>query len=237
LRQRAAAVCILLSTALALAGCGESAGPPDAGDGAPVVPPGPPPERDLDIHVFVCDEGARYAVAIGEEAALLLLPDGARRLPHVRSASGARYAADDGTEFWNKGDEAMVIVDGVERRGCRSDPMAAVWESARVRGVDYRAVGNEPGWHLEVVDGGRTRFVGDYGELVVEFDTPPPADGGAAGAIDYVWREGDRQMTIRLRREPCSDTMVDVDYPLRARVEFDGRVFEGCGRALADGEL
>ena len=35
-------------TCVALAGCGESAGPPDAGDDASAVPPGPPPERDLD---------------------------------------------------------------------------------------------------------------------------------------------------------------------------------------------
>jgi putative lipoprotein len=236
LRHPAAAACCLAALGLTLAGCGDSSRPPPADARTPAAAPEPPPDRDLDIHVFVCEDGTQYAVAFGEEAALLLLPEGARRLPHVRSASGARFASDDGTELWNKGDEAMVSVDGVERRGCRSDPAAASWESARVRGVDYRAVGNEPGWHLEIVNGGRTRFVGDYGELVLEFDTPTPADGGGPGAVDYLWREGDRGVTIRLRREPCRDTMAGVGYPLRVRVEVDGRIFEGCGRALADGE-
>jgi uncharacterized membrane protein/membrane-bound inhibitor of C-type lysozyme len=223
---------------LALAACGDSSGPPPSEPpetAAPEEQVAPhPPERDLDVNVYACDDGTSYTVAIGPEAALLLLPDGARRLPHVRSASGARYASDDGTEFWNKGEEAMLLIDGVQLAGCRSDAMAAVWETARVRGVDYRAVGNEPGWHLEIVDGGVSRFVGDYGELVIEFDTPPAVDGGGPGSVDYFWQDGERRIEVRLRPEDCRDTMVDVTYPLRARVKVDDRVFDGCARALGD---
>jgi len=237
LNGRAAAFVLWPVVGLALAACGDSSRPPSAeapGAAAEKVDDTPPPERDLDVNVYACDDGTSYTVAIGPEAALLLLPDGARRLPHVRSASGARFASEDGTEFWNKGEEAMLVIDGVRRAGCRSDAMAAVWESARVRGVDYRAVGNEPGWHLEIVNGGRSRFVGDYGQLVIEFDTPPPMDGGGPGAVDYVRQEDRRRIEVQLRREDCNDTMVDVTYPLRARVKVDDRVFDGCARALGD---
>ena len=230
-RRRGLAVALSI-----LAGCGEPPAPPPAPEPAPAPAPAPaaPPGRDLDVFVYDCEDGTRYTVAVGPEAALLLLPDGARRLPHAPSASGARYAGDDGTVFWSKGQEAMIEVDGRARPGCRSNTMAAVWESARIRGIDYRAVGNEPGWHLEIVDGGQTRFTGDYGELVVEFATPPAADGGGPGAVDYDWSDGTQTVRIRLRREDCADTMADVRYPLRARVEVDGRIFEGCGRALGD---
>ena len=70
--------------------------------------------------------------------------------------------------------DPLLVVDGVEHAGCVRDTVAAVWEDARIRGVDYRAVGNEPGWHLEIVENGRTVFVGDYGATQLEFATPVP---------------------------------------------------------------
>ena len=39
------------------------------------------------------------------------LPDGTVTLPQTPSGSGARYS-DETTTFWNKGDEAMVEVNG-----------------------------------------------------------------------------------------------------------------------------
>lgn len=39
------------------------------------------------------------------------LPDGTVALPQVESASGARYG-DGTTTFWNKGNEALVEVNG-----------------------------------------------------------------------------------------------------------------------------
>lgn len=227
-----------LPLALAVGACSEPAAPPPTAEVAPAPPPPPPAEpvseREFEVYVYACPDGTRYTVAVGEEASLLLLPDGARRLPHVPAASGARYESEDGTLYWSKGREALLTIDGVEHAGCLSDATAAVWESARVRGVDYRAVGNEPGWSLEIVDGGRGRFETDDGEWAIEFDTPPPVDGGGPGAIDYVVTGGPRTLRILLRREPCHDPRADVAYPLRVRVETDGRIYEGCGQALGN---
>ena len=38
-------------------------------------------------------------------------PFGERALPAQAAASGARYADDKGTEFWNKGEEAHLKLD------------------------------------------------------------------------------------------------------------------------------
>ncbi len=36
---------------------------------------------------------------------------------------------------------------------CTYDRRASIWEHAKLSGVDFRAVGNEPGWVLEVREG------------------------------------------------------------------------------------
>ena len=217
--------------ALTAAGCDREAAapvPPEA-PAAAVEPE--PARRDFDVFVYDCGEGARFTVLIDEDAALLLLPDSARRLRHEPAASGARYAQGDDL-FWSKGDEALLVVDGVEHAGCVRDTVAAVWEDARIRGVDYRAVGNEPGWHLEIVEGGRTVFVGDYGATRLEFATPAPRRTDD-GARVFAWQDGAERFEATLREARCQDTMADLSYALTVTVEWNGRTLAGCGQALA----
>ncbi len=210
-------------------------------DRAPAPEAGPPPDpepsetaipqRDMDPLVYVCPDGTRYTVLIDDEAALLLLPDRARRLAHVPAASGARYAEGEDV-FWSKGEEALFIVDGTQYAGCVNDRMAAIWEAARIRGVDYRAVGNEPGWHVEIERQGVTRYVGDYGSTTIEFPTPAPQRDEAAGTVRYAGSGDGKDIAITLETRRCQDTMVDVEYPLTVTVDVDGRRLRGCGRAL-----
>ena len=193
------------------------------------------PQAQIDpgmaVSVYECADGYRFTVAVGPDSALLLLPAGPVRLPKARTASGARYQ-NEGVEFWSKGEEALLRRDEVEHRACLSDRPAAIREGARLRGVDYRAMGNEPGWHLEITDGGTSRYVGDYGTTVIEYPTPLPGAGRGGGEITYVWADDVFRIAISLLPEPCQDTMADVDYPWTASVDVNGRKFNGCAWAL-----
>jgi membrane-bound inhibitor of C-type lysozyme/uncharacterized membrane protein len=220
----AAAVAALTAT-----GCGREEPAPPAAETPAAVEPSPT-RRDLDVFVYDCGDGHRYTVLIDDDAALLLLPDSARRLPHEPAASGARYS--DGEDlFWSKGTEALLIVDGVEHAGCVRNTVAAVWEDARIRGVDYRAVGNEPGWHLEIVESGQTVFVGDFGATRLEFATPSPTRDDD-GSLHFGWREGTERFEATLREARCQDTMADIAYALTVTVEWNDRKLSGCGQAL-----
>jgi membrane-bound inhibitor of C-type lysozyme len=46
-------------------------------------------------------------------------------LPLVASGSGARYADEQGNEFWSKGDDAMFTIAGQPIRNCSSSPPPA----------------------------------------------------------------------------------------------------------------
>ena len=219
--------------ALTAAGCDreDSAPAPSEPTASPIPVEPPPTRRDHEVLVYDCGDGARFTVLIDEDAALLLLPDSARRLRHEPAASGARYAHGDDL-FWSKGDEALLVVDGIEHAGCVSNTVAAVWEDARIRGVDYRAVGNEPGWHLEIVEGGQTVFVGDFGATRLEFATPA-ARRNNEGSRHFAWRNGAERFEATLREARCQDTMADISYALTVTVEWNGRTLAGCGQALA----
>ena len=63
---------------------------------------------------FDCGEaGIAVARFLGPETLEFTLGDRSGVLQRVRTASGARYVGDD-LDFWNKGDEALLSVDGVQ---------------------------------------------------------------------------------------------------------------------------
>jgi heat shock protein HslJ len=65
---------------------------------------------------FHCGDATRIAIEFDDPDALTLtLPDGKHVLLRDASASGAKYAG-DGILFWNKGEEAMLDIGGVEHR-------------------------------------------------------------------------------------------------------------------------
>ena len=67
--------------------------------------------------VFDCG-GYAFTVRFEDESARLTLPDRTLVLPRAIAASGARYT-DGVVTFWNKGDEALLELDGTTREGCR----------------------------------------------------------------------------------------------------------------------
>ncbi len=115
---------------------------------------------------------------------------------------------------------------------CDHDHRASIWEHAKLNGVSFRAVGNEPGWVLEIRAGERLDLSYDYGqsELTVPITTRQPGIDGRVTI--YSGSAGGQTMKVSLSGEGCSDTMSDETFPTRVQVELDGRTFSGCGRPL-----
>jgi len=65
------------------------------------------------------------------------LPGREVKLKRAVSGSGARYES-DGVEFWNKGDDAMIRVDGKETT-CRVDP--AMSGAKKLKALKKRLLG------------------------------------------------------------------------------------------------
>lgn len=225
---------LFISAAALLSVACVSSSPPsgdDQGAQAPVVEKTDPSTAKT-VHAYDC-EGKLYVVAEFRpetDDVWLFLPEKSGALPHVRSASGAKY--DDGeTIFWTKDHEALLdIGDGVER-SCIENRRRSVIESAKLRGNDYWGTGNEPGWTLEVGPE-RIVFVTDYGQSRSEFPTPDPVTDPASRVTTWSSAAGGHELVLTVRGERCADTMSDETFESRVEVRLDDRVYAGCGQAL-----
>ena len=86
---------------------------------------------------------------------------------------------------------------------------------------NYRAIGTEPFWDLEI---GRDLVFTDRGNNVsVRQPTPRPING-TAGEIYRTQR-----LEVNIVHSQCSDGMSDRTYPDTVQVHVDGRLYRGCG--------
>jgi uncharacterized membrane protein len=104
------------------------------------------------------------------------------------------------------------------------------WEDARSRGIDVRALGNEPGWFLEIDNEKWMRLLYAYGER--QATTPVPKPIVADGATIYEAEGGGHSLRAQFAESRCNDGMSDQEYPLTVTVTIDGVDLHGCGRRL-----
>lgn len=150
-------------------------------------------------------------------------------LSQVRSASGTRYEEGD-VMFWQKGD-SVLFEDGKQRfSDCQLNPARAPWEDARRRGVDFRAVGNEPGWNLELQQGRHLLFVGNYGSERVLLPAPEQQMAGPTRVFQAVSDSHD--LRLEITDEVCTDSMKGDSFPAQVLVHLNGKTYWGCGRDL-----
>jgi uncharacterized membrane protein len=227
LRMTIRKLLMLVATTSSIAACSLSvAGQADA---LPMLPQTPGQTT-----VYDCQSNAgefAFTTRTGPGELAVWLPPRFERpymvLGQVRAASGAKYEG-DGVLVWIKGTVSMLTVDGEEIRDCSEDRYASIWEHAKLSGVDFRAVGNEPAWVLEIRDAESIRFLYDYGQSELDESIPEPEVDTANRRARYVTES----MEVTLEGVICQDTMADHSYEARVTVILGDREFHGCGRAL-----
>lgn len=188
-----------------------------------------PDERPLGRTLVYECTGTEFIARVGPGEMALWLEDRYLVLSQVRSASGVKYQ-EGGVLFWSRGEEALLEIDGIRYPGCRLNPARAPWEDARRRGVDFRAVGNEPGWHLEIRSGQHLLWVGDYGASRTLLSDPQLLQ--EQGRRQYRAGEGDETVEVTITEQFCVDTMKGEEFPATVTVNLGGRSYQGCGRDL-----
>lgn len=220
--------------ALSLAGGACASGSPVPTAESPASAAAASDSRSGRASVYACED-FDFSTQTEPEQAHLWLPlrfgHAYLRLPRVPTASGAKYAAGD-VMLWTKGQEALLEIDGETFAGCIRDPRRSVWEDAKLRGVDFRAVGNEPGWHLEITRGERMRLVTDYGALEVSVPTPEPVVDPDSSRAIYDGFASSRPLRVVLEAKPCADTMSGERFPTSVVVSLGDEAWRGCGRPL-----
>ena len=196
---------------------------------APVAEPAAPAAAQPIVAAFRCGDlllGATFDNVAGDVT--LSINGSRRRLPQAPSASGARYADAAGNEFWNKGDGATLTLDGASHECSRTDQVSP-WDAARARGVVFRAVGNEPGWLVEVEGGDAPvlRAQLDMGARTVEAaPVARSAEGFSGAAADGT------AIVLKATADGCVDGMSGQSFPASVELAVGGERFRGCGAFL-----
>ena len=207
-----------------------AAAPPPA---AAATPDAAPDGDVLLAYVWQCDGGLtlRMKNLLRDNAVSVELHEGARKLPQVESASGAKYS-DGSITFWNKGEAATWERTGTSAVDCRLDRFQSLLADARERGVVFRGTGNEPGWHAEIGRDGHLLFVNKYGQERHEFARSRLDDGSAHGIWVYQADLGEQRLRITVSKEPCTDDMSGQAFDHRMVVKHGGQTYNGCATDL-----
>jgi len=186
----------------------------------------------LTTFAYTCDDGTAVVARHRDEGDVyLFLPGKTIRLPQLASGSGARYG-DGNITYWSKGREATIEhADGSATRCGEQRPLSII-EDAKLRGADYWASGNEPGWTLEIA-WDSIRFVTAYATEHYRFATPAPAVDTSEKRATYRASADDHQLTVTITYVRCGDSMSDVEFEGTVEIRFDDTtMLRGCGQPL-----
>ncbi len=105
----------------------------------------------------------------------------------------------------------------------------SVWHKAKLRGIAFRAIGQEPGWLLEITNGEEILLVTDYGKNKNSYPYVEPQEDQAARKT--VFQVNDNT-SVLIEGKPCSDTMSGESFEVTVTVTQGEKKWKGCGRAL-----
>lgn len=104
------------------------------------------------------------------------------------------------------------------------------WTEARERGINLRALGQEPGWILEIDRDGDLVLDYDYGRHRLGVPTPAPAPAADGSAYRAATDRG--PLEVQIQDTPCRDIMSGARFPLTVEVRLGERLLRGCGARL-----
>ena len=105
-----------------------------------------------------------------------------------------------------------------------------VWHAAKLQGVAFRAIGQEPGWLLEMTTGEKILLVTDYGQTKTEYPYVEPEVFQDLGRSVFSVRPDEFKVTIEGIN--CTDSMSGEIFEVSVIIDLNGKQLKGCGRAL-----
>ena len=168
-----------------------------------------------------CAESAVASVGRGASARLLV---SGRWIDTAASKTGA-------PALRRTGDTAVLELPDAPPRACTRTSQPSPWFDAYARGVQLRALGNEPGWFVEVGSGPAPSLLAvlDYGSRELRLAQVLAARDGFTGLA-----QDGTPITLTVETGDCRDAMSGEAFALRVRLEVGGQAYTGCGARLQD---
>lgn len=183
-----------------------------------------------DVFVYECGDSVQFTAHVREDSSWLFLPDTTLKVNRVKSGSGARYEAASHI-FWKKGEEALLQLPTGGLMSCKKIPRESSWKAARVRGVDFRAVGQEADWTLEITEGEQINLSGGPGQDTIKTTVLSPQIKDNKRRVYHIQTPSHR-LKVEIIDKPCRTAEDGTALPYTVTITLDGKTLQGCGRAL-----
>ncbi|MHC4221576.1 MAG: hypothetical protein ACYST9_04070, partial [Planctomycetota bacterium] len=96
-----------------------------------------------------------------------------------------------------------------------------VWHAAKLRGVEFRAIGQEPGWLLEMTTGEKILLVTDTGQTRAEYAYVEPEVFQDQRKSVFLVKPGEFRVTIEGIN--CTDSMSGERFEVSVFIELNGK--------------
>jgi uncharacterized membrane protein/membrane-bound inhibitor of C-type lysozyme len=211
-----------LITLAVLAGCASGRG---------TTRPADIPFEVSNRYVYECEGDYRFSVHVHPDSVVLRYETETTTLPQVETVAGARYSTGEIT-FASEGMAGIFEAPGRSFDECVGRLAETPWEESALLGYDFRAVGQEPGWLVEIDNDGGIHLETDYGETEIHVAETPDRVVEAADTRSYAVRADSHDIRIVIEEERCEDTMSGEAYPNTVTLVLDGRQYAGCGTSI-----
>jgi heat shock protein HslJ/uncharacterized membrane protein len=101
------------------------------------------------------------------------------------------------------------------------------------RDRDFRAIGQEPGWQLEIRMGSEMRFTYDYGKGSAVTPAARAELDAKTGTRTFHAKAEANDLRVEIVPVGCEDSMSGKPFPATVTVTLNDRSFRGCGESLA----
>lgn len=187
-------------------------------------------------YVYSCADGYRFSVRLLGDSAVVDLGERVLTLARADTAAGETYEAGD-TVLQIEGGRARLDEGGVLHEDCEGIRADNPWEAARALGVTFRAVGQEPGWIVDINRQRQLRYTGDYGTTRIVFPAAEPVWDDSTNTVVFQSDTTGHQLVLTITPEPCQDAMSGETFTHTVAVQVDGNTLRGCGRGIPTGDL
>jgi thiol-disulfide isomerase/thioredoxin/uncharacterized membrane protein len=96
--------------------------------------------------------------------------------------------------------------------------------------VRFHAVGQEPGWTMDIATGHNVEVIADYGSKTATFKAP--ALLALEGTSSFAVSQGKSSLAVSIVKKACEDAMSGKPYAYTVTMTLDRKRYEGCGEVL-----
>jgi len=185
-------------------------------------------EQKSEVFVYDCSDNYHFVAEVTNKSAWLFLPSETLQAKKVEGSNPIVYTK-GAISYSLQGYKASIVLKN-RNFTCQNDGIAATFEKAKLSGVAFRAIGNEPGWILEVTSDTEVVLITNLGESTTAFEVVEKFSDGYS--MEYKMKSTHNTLFVRIESRVCKDTMVDREYESTVYINFDGVNMQGCGKPL-----